>query len=51
MPAKREKDLLYRPTIQGSAYFHCHVEREESEWGKMRKDEVGEVEGVELTDS
>lgn len=50
MPASSKRDLVYRPTIQGSTYFHCHVEREESGWDKMRKDEVGEVAGVELTD-
>lgn len=50
MPASRKRDLVYRPTIQGSTCFHCHMEREESGWGKTRKDEVGEVEGVELTD-
>jgi len=29
MPASREKDLVYRPTIEGSTYFHHHVGREE----------------------
>lgn len=46
MPASGEKDLVLRLTIEGSTYFHCHVEREERGWGKMREDEVGEVEGL-----
>lgn len=40
MPASREKDLVYRPTIEGSTYSHCHVvergERmgqDEGRWG------------------
>lgn len=46
MPASGEKDLALRLTIEGSTYFHCHVEREESGWSKMREDEVGEEEGL-----
>ena len=45
MPASREKDLVYRPTIEGSTYFHHHVGRGErggARWGEAR---WGEVEG------
>jgi hypothetical protein len=40
MPASREKDLVYRATIQGSTYFYCPTEKGEREWGKKRKDKV-----------